>query len=199
MKNNIVTSKKPAFLSKKDTNYLIGDWCLSDKILKYKYKYKNLKDYGDDKKKIEKKLSFLFKIYIKILKNFAVALNKYHNVKLSERYWETLISRWLWHFLMFTHDRWEIVKKLKKVNGNFYNKVDNYDEKIFIKKNTRSFIHNSHTPEWNSWIYSKILGCYHKFEIIKTNIYIKKVKKKREESMKFLKIIFSLKIIIKYL
>jgi putative transferase (TIGR04331 family) len=187
MKNNIVASKKPTFLSKIDINYLVGDWCLTEKISKKNYRYKKLKYYGDDKKEIEKKSNFLFKIYLKVLKKFTVALNKYHNVKLTEKYWEILISRWLWHFLMYTHERWEIVKRLKKVKGNFYIKVDNYDEKIFIKKNTRSFIHIAHTPDWNNWIFSKILECNQKFKIIKTNNYYKKVKKEEKKKNEIFK------------
>ena len=185
MKKNIVTSSNLTFLSKKDVNYLIGDWLFTDKILKKKYKYKILKYYGDDREKVEKKIDFLHKIYPKILKKFTIALNKYHNTKLTEKYWEMLISRWLWHFLMYTSDRWEIAKELKKLDKNFYTKTADFEEKFFIINDTLSYIQSAHSGDWNNWIFSKILAYYPKIEIIKTNGGFKKIKKKENNKQHF--------------
>lgn len=151
-KNFLITSTNISFWSKKNINYLVGDWCITEKIKTHNYKI--IKYHGLNKKKLVKKNFYLFKIYLFLIKKISLSLNKYHNSNFSKKYWEILISRWLWHFIMYTYDRWEILNSLKKFNKKFYINKVYYDDSSFINNETRAFIHNSHSPLWNDWIFS---------------------------------------------
>ena len=185
MKYNLVTSTQTYLWSKNNINFLVGDWCLTNEIKKKNYQFKFQKYHGENRKKLVRKINFLFKIYLYLLKKITKSLNKYHKVSFSEKYWETLLSRWLWHFLMYTFDRWEILRSLKNKENIFFTKKVIYDDKSFINNNTLSFIRSAHDPIWNSWIFSKMINFFPKIKVLKNRKKTKTIRKKNERKKKF--------------
>ncbi len=60
------------------------------------------------------KFKFLKKEHKKFLKIFHSLLNKYHNLKLSEKYWEIILSNYIFQILYIYHERKECIKSFKR-------------------------------------------------------------------------------------
>lgn len=60
------------------------------------------------------KFKFLKKEHKKFLKIFCSILNKYHNVKFSEKYWEIILSNYLFQILYIYYERKECIKSFKR-------------------------------------------------------------------------------------
>ena len=121
-----------------NNTYLIGDWCdLKSNFYKksstFKYinffKIKNISQKTNDSQKIlryyEKSLTFLVK-----------NLNNIHKTKHTRRFWELLLSRWLFTFITHVYSRWDLINKVHN-KYNIKTVVTNeLNEKKFIPENT---------------------------------------------------------------
>jgi len=158
---NIVTIDNDKLWSKRQKNLLLGSWCINNKHRYQKNKKKNylISDYHwSDKLKFQNDLKYLYKIYNLFLNNLSSNLNTFHNSKHPTRYWEILLSTWLWTYIVMVFDRWEIIKTIKKNNKNFSVKAFNYDMKNFTPSDGYEFIASqAFSDDWNHWVYSKIL------------------------------------------
>jgi putative transferase (TIGR04331 family) len=72
------------------------------------------------KKKINKKILYINKIYRYYLKRISKKLNTIHKVNYSDKYWSILIGIWLMRFICLSYDISENIKLVKK-NGNLKN------------------------------------------------------------------------------
>ena len=143
--NEPLLKKKDKDLLTKKTNFFIGDWCLKQEniYLPNKKKYRTPKYYHwDNHEKFTRDKIYLKKIYLIILKNLSKNLNMYHNTQYPIKYWELLISRWLWTYLGYLLDRWEIVNSVLKNNKITSTVAFNFEEKKFIPKNSSNFHQN---------------------------------------------------------
>ena len=158
---NLVTIDNEKLWSKSKRNLLVGNWCIDNN---HRYSKNEEKDYlvseyhWEDKSKYQNDLKYLYKIYNFLLENLSLYLNKIHNLKYPKRYWEILLFKWLWTYLIMTYDRWEIIRSIKNKNKNLSLKIFCYDSKNFIPSDgyefTRAFVFSD---DWNHWIYTKIL------------------------------------------
>jgi len=162
-KFNLITSSNIKLWNKTKTNLLVGDWCLLnlDKKKINKYKYKVLPYHWNNLKKKKKDIKYINKIIKIISRELVNFLNEYHNSNFSYGYWKILLFPWLYLWVGFVFDRWEIVKNIKNVK-NLSQKFSNYDSKDFILNNSRSLIYLAQTNPWNEWIFSKILNFFNK-------------------------------------
>ena len=65
-------------------------------------------------------------------------LNYIHQKKETKKFWEILLSRWLFHYLQNLFSAWQIVQKIKnnfELGSVITNQYDNYN---FIPNNTDS-------------------------------------------------------------
>ena len=109
--------KKISNLGIKLLNYfLIGDWCNSKKNF-FKdfteYRYLDFYKWNNYKKK-SKDAKLILQNYSKCINFLKLKLNKAHNKKYSEKFWEILLSRWAFTYTVQTYTRWELVSKIKK-------------------------------------------------------------------------------------
>ena len=61
------------------------------------------------------KFKFLKKEHKKFLKLFHSILNKHHNVEFSEKYWEIILSNYIFQILYIFYERRECIKSFKKI------------------------------------------------------------------------------------
>ena len=135
----ILLSQKKFIKKKTKSFFLLGEWCKNNQLINldkkhnnYKvlnfYKYNNYKKKKIDCKKIEK-------IYQNLLINLKNNLNEIHKKNYSKKYWEILIGRWLFHFIVDVYVQWQLAEKIKKKR---FDKILylNLDKKKFITNDT---------------------------------------------------------------
>jgi len=158
---NLVISDHKNLWKKNEKNFLIGAWCLSQKnrFEKDKRKYLIQKYHWDNQAKLKKDLKYLYTVYHFIVKKLQLILNNYHQTNFSTRYYEILLSKWLWKFILFHFDRWEIVKDLKKSKKKLNCKIFHFDKKYFIPADSYDYCTSTiFSNDWNHWVFSEIIS-----------------------------------------
>ena len=157
---NLITIDNKNLWLKSKKNLLLGNWCI-DNI--HKYKKNNKKNYlvseyhWKNKSKFRKDLKYLCKIYNLLLNNLHLNLNNLHNLEYPRRYWEILLYRWLWSYVIMIYDRWEAIRIVKKKNKKLTSRIFFYDKKKFIANDSKEFSSSiMHSDDWNHWIYGEI-------------------------------------------
>ena len=111
-----------------------------------------------------------------IIKN----LNIIHKKKLSKKFWEILLSRWLFVWINHVYFRWDYIKKINKkflINKFISNRVDpNYA----VPSNTNDAHNMCRIDEkWNELIFDQIIN--YKTENKKKCIYLKNINCKKND------------------
>ena len=158
MIKNLIISDHKLLQSNKNKNIFIGEWCVNtDKLnVDKNKKYKIIKYHWNDKKKINKDLKYLLKLHNFIIKKLYGKLNKFHNTNYPLRYWETILSYWLWIYLVFHYDRWKQIFSIKNLK-NIQVKILNFKNSAFIPLDTKHFCSNVSKNDWNHWSFSQII------------------------------------------
>ena len=188
---NLVISNHKSLWEKNKTNFLIGSWCLLQKnrFEKDKRKYLIQKYHWDNQLKLKKDIKYLYKVYHFFLKRLKVILNDYHKTNFSTRYYKILMSRWLWRFILFHYDRWEIVNDLNKSKKKLNCKIFSFDKKHFIPADSFEYCTSMiFSNDWNHWVFSEIISSSSNIKVskIKEKNIIPKIKKNKSKKM-FLK------------
>ena len=138
---------------KLDNEILLGNWCdlhpfnKKKRILNYHWSKTNKKE------KDLKKIHIIYEIY---LKKLTPMLNKIHNKKKPIYYWRIIIGPWLFQFISIIFDKWETLRSLKKENISYIN-IGKYNAAEFVPNEHKDFANNTHTDEWNNFIYGEIV------------------------------------------
>jgi putative transferase (TIGR04331 family) len=147
------------------------------------YKYEILKNNEVLNYKItslNKKFSYLLKIYENLLEELSIKLNKIHNTNYPVQSWRIIIGPWLFIFITIIFHNWKL---LKYINNNYLIKRV-YIAKFIFSKNFfndfNDFAYSSQTDEFNNLIYSDLLKYFNK---IKIKYFLKK--KMEEKKKKF--------------
>ena len=184
---NLVISNHKNLWKKNEKNFLIGSWCLNQKnrFEEDKRKYLFQKYHWDNQSKLKKDLKYLYRVYYFFIKKLKFILNDYHKTNFSTRYYEILLSKWLWKFILFYFDRWEIIKDLKKSKKRLNCKVFPFDKKYFIPADSFDYCTSIiFSNDWNHWVFSEIISASTNIKITKfknTNVIptIKKTENKK--------------------
>jgi putative transferase (TIGR04331 family) len=167
----ISSNDKKILLTGKNNIY-IGEWCLGRKNFFKKELFLDSYKYSDLSKK-NSEFFYLNKIYKLILGNLVKSLNKYHNKKYPKKYWEILIYRWLWNYILHLYARWEIAEKVFR-NYQIKTVYDlNFGNNFFIPDSTihaRDIMLKDDNNYWNHQVFINIFK--YKYE---KKIKIKKI------------------------
>ena len=111
-------SKEDCIKFKKRSNeqhFFIGPWCKNNIDL-LKENFNDTLNLYDRKKikKYKKDISFLQENYEIILEIIIKNLNIIHKKKLNKKFWEILLSRWLFVWINHIYFRWDYIKKINK-------------------------------------------------------------------------------------
>lgn len=167
--------------SKRKRSYYISDNCIDDpdflsKKNLNKFKRKIINNYHwNNSDKMKKDYSFLKEFIKKKKKEIINKLNKYHSIKMSDKYWKIIIFPWLNYITYILFDRWELVRLLKNKNKYLFH---TYNFKDFDLVPT-SF-ENIHFKDknLNLMIYTKIIDFINCHNIKKNKIFYTSTKKK---------------------
>jgi putative transferase (TIGR04331 family) len=160
-------------LVKDNTNGIpLGQWCLNS----FSDNRKTiLKDFWKNDRKIEiYKRSYSF--YKDFLKEVVPILNSYHKIVQDERYYNTILGKWLFLFSIQINTRIEELKEASKNLGKF--KTTLLDKSSYIiPLEYLDLINNIYTDDFNLQLYSQILE---KLDIDFEANYIKKASQQKK-------------------
>lgn len=133
---------------------------------KYKYElYKNSSVLNYKINSIEKKFSYVLKVYEFLLKKISLRLNKFHNLNYSAEYWRIIIGPWLFEFISII---FENCKKLENINSNYlikYVEIAKFKQSGIHFKDYNDFAYSIIADEFNNRIYKDLLNYYKNIKI----------------------------------
>src|SRR4030042_4214387 len=141
----------------------LGDWC---KLYDRRHVWSNLDAkvvpyHWDDRGKLHQDCHYLNELYEQLLSELGTALNQFHGVSHSYRYWRILIGPWLSYFTQVVFDRWTMIQRAVK---NFDISGSEILEFPWLKTVPDSLSHFDNLVAWsdqadigNHIIYSRIL------------------------------------------
>lgn len=90
----------------------LGEWCrLYDrKDVWSKRQYQLIRNHWDDRRKLKCDHDYLKSFHESLLEDIAHALNKYHQIDRSLRYWRMILDPWLVNYVAIIFDRWEYLR-----------------------------------------------------------------------------------------
>ena len=168
--NEPLITKKDKKYFEKNTNktIYIGDWCCDFEYFSDKKKVNIFDSYNWRSERIRNTQNiYIKKIYEKLLINISNFLNIYHKKNYNLKYWEILISRWLWFYIINSYSRWKIAKKiLKEKRINEILSLNFNDEDIIGQNTLHSHkIMNSRDNYWSHYMFIKIFKYISKIRI----------------------------------
>ena len=95
------------------------------------------------------------KIYKFYLDKLIIYLNKYHKKNFSKRYWELVLTPWLWWFVSSVCFKWNLISSIKDKRLIFLKKEIDSNDVIPIGIEDYNKMSTSHF--WNHYIFSKII------------------------------------------
>ena len=182
MRETLIFSKRNKIPNKK--KLFIGKWVLSNKkkiknysVLRYE---KKISEINNKDRKVKK-------IYIRILKKLTPLLNNIHQENYREKEWELLIYYFLYNYLDYAYDKWEIIKNLKRNNKLDTIEIFSFTKNYFLEHDTQSFYNQFISDKWDDWLYSRIIKAQH-LNFIEKKVNLKKKKQKEFNNFKYLRI-----------
>ena len=152
---NLVTTPIKKLYSNSHSNLFLGRWCIEDRD---SLNNKNIQSYRQEDLINYKNFHYINNINNRIFRTLFKKLNKYHNLRLSEKYWKIILFPWISNFTTTVFDRWKIIEKVKKENKFQNTNLFNLKDEDFIPFDFAEFYHDfSEQNLWNHFIFSKIL------------------------------------------
>ena len=137
----------------------LGEWC---RLYGRRSVWENLDSevvpyHWDDRSKLYRDYLYLKDLYEKLLTDLSEALNQFHGVKHSKRYWRTLVGPWLGYFTQMLFDRWTMIQQAVhnfQIGGSAMLALT---PERAIPNDMNDFIAKFVDDPWNSFIYGQIL------------------------------------------
>ena len=95
------------------------------------------------------------KLYKSYLDKLTIYLNKYHKKKFSKRYWELILTPWLWWFISLVSFKWSLIRSIKSNKYIFLKKKIETNDIIPI--GIEDFTKMSTSHFWNHYLFSRII------------------------------------------
>lgn len=137
----------------------LGDWCqLYDRRSVWENLDAKVAPYHwNDRSKLYKDYLNLNDLYEKLLVDLGQALNEFHRIDHSARYWRILVGPWLGYFTQVLFDRWTMIQYAVQnfnVEGVAALELPSAEA---IPNDMQDFIDKFANDTWNSFIYGQIL------------------------------------------
>ena len=90
----------------------LGEWCrLYDrKDVWMKRSYQVVPNHWDDREKLREDYGYLERLHGSLLVDIANAMNRYHQIDHSLRFWQMILDPWLLTYIAVIWDRWECLR-----------------------------------------------------------------------------------------
>ncbi len=165
---------------KKKNLFLLGYWCKNNKdnFQNSNFNKNNILNFykPKDYKKKTQDCIHINEIYEDLLANLKKNLNIIHKKNYSKRYWEILLSRWLFTFIVDIFANWQLASKVKLSQ---FSKILSLklNKKMFISENTLDYHVSNHTSDnkfWAHHVFIEILKFIHDGKIKNLELKIRK-------------------------
>lgn len=137
----------------------LGEWC---RLYNRRSIWANLDSevvpyHWFDHSKLYKDYFYLRELYEELLVDLNDAMNQFHEVNHSKRYWRILLGPWLRSFTQILFDRWTMIQRaVKNFEVTDSIMLDSTPEQI-IPNDMTDFEGKWQCDTWNSFIYGQIL------------------------------------------
>jgi putative transferase (TIGR04331 family) len=160
MNLNLVTNWDKETWDEDSLNVLIGNNCIkySHKDLYKKYNYILAQPYGVEKKVKDQNLILFNTLLNTILPLLVKELNKFHNKKYSERFWNIVLGHWIRRYLRVTINRISTLDDLIQKNSPNKFKINKLELSEIIPYDTNEALVYFNNAEWNSQLYLDIIN-----------------------------------------
>ena len=156
----------------------LGEWC---RLYDRRSAWENLDSevvpyHWDDRSKLYKDYLYLRDLYENLLVDLSEALNRFHKVNHSGRYWRILVGPWLGYFIQIIFDRWTMIQQAVhnfEIGGSAMLALSPNEA---IPNDMNDFVAKFIDDRWNSFIYGQILTSW-------TNLPCKKVSVEQRQPM----------------
>jgi len=160
----LVTTALKETWGEEDRIIFLGEWCKCHEFRDVweRRDYETIDFHWNDREKLSRDYDYLASIHRSILESLARALNEFHKVEYSLRYWQILIDPWLMSYLGVMFDRWESLRLAFEKNNRF--SMCFYDSELPGAPFSYSeFVQlSAYSDAWNQLIYQRIAGSeYH--------------------------------------
>lgn len=147
-----------------------------------------------DKKELIDTYEYCNNIYIKLLKDLTIELNRTHGLKKNTESWEVIIGKWLLEFIYICHKNFVLCEKiLSEEKLSYIIMINSEDYSLHIKE-TEDLSWATRDSDWNLSLNSKIIN-FLGVDAEKKNIEI--INKKFQKKKKTTNIFFIKKIILR--
>lgn len=138
----------------------LGEWCkLYDrKHVWGKRKYETVSFHWDDRGLLKKDYNYLESLHHKLLSVLTNALNEFHSVNYSVRYWQLLLDPWLFSYISVLFDRWEGLRIAFEVYGPLDLLYIEEKKEIIAPFSYEAFSGLAMSDEWNQILCQRIIG-----------------------------------------
>jgi putative transferase (TIGR04331 family) len=145
----------------------LGEWCklYERRDVWSKYNYEVVPYHWNDRDKLYKDYNYLEKLYENLIKDLIHALNSFHRVNKSDRYWTILVGFWLGWFLQLLYDRWFMLKAVTNRYENLKCIIYKKSYPIETPKTISQFMEFAKHDNWNEFIYGTLIENYFKDKI----------------------------------
>ena len=137
----------------------LGEWCKKNnkKDLCNGLKWKTLSYSLSDKKNKQKAILFCDYIYREIFEKLYKILNTFHNVENEPRYWDILLSPWLYSYIQIFYDRYLHILEVSDKYKDIY--TFTLSEQYFVEIRTPQEFYqkSSYNDLYNLQLYSQII------------------------------------------
>ena len=104
---NLITTSIKNQYQKGKKNFVLGEWC-EDKDNTKNIIKNNTKYHWDNYNQRDKDLIFLKNFNNELIYYFQKKLNKFYDLKYSQRFWQVILMPWIWIYTASLYDRWKI-------------------------------------------------------------------------------------------
>ena len=123
--------------------------------------YKNIqviKNNFKDKKELIDAYEYCNNIYVKLLKDLTIELNRTHGLKKSTDNWEVIIGKWLLEFIYISHKNFLLCKKILLEKKLSHIIMINSEDYSLHTKETEDLLWARNDSDWNLSLNSKIIN-----------------------------------------
>ena len=190
---NLITTSIKNQYQKGKKNFVLGEWC-EDKDNTKNIIKNNTKYHWDNYNQRDKDLIFLKNFNNELIYYFQKKLNKFYDLKYSQRFWQVILMPWIWIYTASLYDRWKIITSLQNKKKLQFNYIP-YNKKTFVMNDLSDFKRSISQSYWTEFVFGEIIkfkGVFDiknskKFKKNKINNLNKKSSKKKIKKASFLK------------
>ena len=167
---NLFFTRSKISKTKKNEDLFAGEWCLN-KSYDTLDKNNSIKiSNRETQRNIFKEAKICEKLYVRLLEDLILHLNKIHKLNWNKRSWEIFLGPWLNRYVTIIFDRYNCldyifknynIKKIQLVNDKKFN---------LVKQDLIDFRINSQKDDWNLKLFSKMYINYFDNKKIKKKI-----------------------------